>query len=358
MFNRSEVSLNLTAGECARVLANAVASCSVTSGLLDSLEHYQTLDDIMRRWNFDPGKAQTVAVILELLQEGGLVEHTEDASKAYRRRRVPTHELNLHPLDRDLRRYEARSDLLEPWLPATHADAIWNSHRQFLGTELEFLRRPEGWLTFDRAFLDTWQANLTNPLYEYGRLFAVQALVGRGRRFLDLASGTGIGAQRLAEGSNWECEIICIDKSEDFLAVGRQLIFPVTTRLSFIAHDLNKGLPELAPQSIDGVLFIGAFHYIADKAACLKQIYNVLRPGGRLAIGHCFVRSGLPDELVNDYMFAIAAEYSHIISLQSFKTLLGEAGFEIVDELHRGSQYSVVVERPAASISDKSMANR
>jgi|SRR5579885_740454 SAM-dependent methyltransferase len=347
MAHRSEESLNGAVEECARILSTAVASCAVTSGLLDSLDHYQTLDDLMRRWSFHPEKARTVVTLLDLLEEQGLLEHVEGPVKAYRRKDPGDLESRLHPLERDLRRPLLRGDLLEPWLPAAHAGAIWQAQRHFLGAELQFLRQAGRWLTFDKAFLDAWQTNLTNPLYEYGRIFAVQALAGRGRRFLDLASGTGIGAQRLAEWSAQECEIICVDKSEDFLAVSRQLLFPPTTRLTHVVQDLNHGLPPLAPQSIDGVLFIGAFHYIADKASCLRQIYQVLRPGGKLAIGHCFVRSGLPDEGVNDYMFSIAKESSYILSLHSLQTLLSASGFVILDELHRGSQYTVIVERPA-----------
>lgn len=326
--------------ESARVLSNAVASCAVSEGILVALEYPRTAEELALRCGFHPSKIATVRSILEILRGEGLVERRDGGAGAPGYRAAP-------PGAGGFVRYPGRPDAVEAWLPPGHDERIWRSQRAFLGPELGFLKHAGGHLTFDAATVSIWQVNLENPLYDFGRLFAVRALAAPGRRYLDLASGLGLGARQLAQWSDWDCRVTCIDKSADFIAVSRRLPLPPTTRVDHVVRDLNTGLPPVAPASIDGVLFVGAFHYIRDKGRLLVEIRRALRPGGRLAIGHCFARSDRPDEAANDYMFSIAAEPSWIVTLGDLRRDLDRAGFRIVDELHRGSQCSIVVERPA-----------
>jgi SAM-dependent methyltransferase len=337
---RSSLTLDAAAVESARILSGAVASCAVSEGILAALEHPRTAEDLARRCAFHPSKIATVRSVLDILHGEGVVERHPDGEGSPRYRAVPADRVGLA-------RRPARPHAVEAWLPPGHDERIWRSQRAFLGPDLDFLKRAGGHLTFDAATVPIWQVNLENPLY-FGRLFAVRALAAPGRRYLDLASGLGLGARQLAQSSDWRCRITCVDKSADFIAVSRRLPLPETVRVDHVVWDLNAGLPPQPAGSVDGVLFVGAFHYIRDKRRLLSEIRRALRPGGRLAIGHCFVRSGRPDEAANDYMFSIAAEPSWIVTLMELRRALDETSFEVVEELHRGSQYSIVVERPAA----------
>jgi len=336
---RSARSLDAAAIESARVLTNAVASCAVSGGVLAALEYPRTAEELARRCAFHPGKIAAVRSVLEILRAEGLVEGgAEGGGPATYRAAAGS--------GGAFARYPGRPQAVEAWLPPGHDERIWRSQRAFLGADLDFLKRSGDHLTFDASTVSIWQVNLENPLYDFGRLFAVRALAAPGRRYLDLASGLGLGTRQLAQFSEWDCRITSVDKSADFVAVARRQALPPTTRVDHVVRDLNTGLPPLPPASIDGVLFVGAFHYIRDKAALLGQIRRALRPGGRLAVGHCFVRGGRPDEAANDYMFSITADPSWIVTMRELRRALDAAGFEVVDELHRGSQFSIVVERP------------
>jgi SAM-dependent methyltransferase len=282
--------------------------------------------------------------VLDLMVDQGLLKR-RDNPVAYRRTSAFAYETGGDILA-ELRRRADSGTGAGDWLGAAHADVVWHAHRSFLGDRLDHLATPGGKLTFDSAYEDTWHANLTNPLYEFGRLFCVRALARRSGRFLDLASGLGYGTQRLIEWSDGHATVVALDKSVDFVAAARRLLFPPTASVTHRVWDLNDGLPALpAGVTFDGALFMGAFHYIDDKLGLLRQIHRVLGPRGRLAIGQCYVRCGLADDTVNRYMFSLAADRSYIVSKRELLGLLAEAGFAFVADQPRGSQYSVVAEK-------------
>jgi SAM-dependent methyltransferase len=338
---RSSASLDPAAIESARALSKAVASAALDAGLLAALDQPRTPEGLLAHCGFHPAKLATLTAVLDIMTEQGLVEcRTVDGVRVYRAGRTGHAAFDRRRVDRAA---------VAAWLPDAHLDRVFESQRAFLGPDLAYLRRPGGQFTFDAANLDAWRANLRNPLYDFARLFAVRALAAPGRRYLDLASGIGLGTHQLAEWSDWSCDITAVDKSDYFIAVSRRLVYPATARVRHIVQDLNDGLPPAPAGSVDGVLLCGALHYIRDKDRLFTDLWRALRPLGRLAIGMCFVRDNRPDQAANEYMFSIAGERSWIVRRRDLLDGLGRAGFAVVDELHRGSQYSVVVERPAGT---------
>jgi ubiquinone/menaquinone biosynthesis C-methylase UbiE len=341
--SRSADSLDLAALETARVLRGAVVECAIDAGLLNALQSYLSVDEIIRRMRIKDAKAGPLTAILGILRHEGLVEVKTIAEGKLAFRAVGQRDSgSAEPVPAGL-----RARLVRPWLPESYGQAIRNSQCSFLGHDLAFLRSDFDWFNFGANNLADWQSNLTNSLYDFGRTFAVRALAAPGRRYLDLASGTGLGAQALAEWSDWDCQITCIDKSADFVAVSSRLLYPPATRVRHVVRDLNEGLPELPPSSFDGAMMIGALHYIENKAALLAGIYRVLAPGALLVIGHCFVRSNRPDESANDYTFALVGEKAYIETLSGLRNTAEDCGYHLLNDLHRGSQYSLVLEKPA-----------
>lgn len=337
MSVKSRRSLDAAAIESARVLSSAIAGTAVSAGLLDALDQPRTPADLLDHCGFHPSKLATLTAVLDIMTDEGLLRRWPTGDRlVYRAADVGQPALS---------RYRPDRSATAPWLPDGYMDRVFESQREFLGPDLSYLNREGGQFAFDAANLDNWRANLRNPLYDFARLFAVRALAAPGRRYLDLACGIGLGSRQLAEWSDWSCEIIAVDKSADFVAVGSRLIYPPTTSVQHLVRDLNDGLPPLPAQSLDGVMFCGALHYIRDKRRLFAEIWRTLRPGGRLAIGLCYVRDERPDEAANDYMFSIAGERSWIVTRAELRGLLEDAGFEFIDDLHRGSQYSVIVER-------------
>jgi SAM-dependent methyltransferase len=339
---QSESTLFTAAIESARVFNHVVAECATRSGLLAALDQPTTSGELISRSAVHPEKRAAFEALLDVLVDAGLVQRRRHGdANLYRRRDAVRRRRSL---DGGLERYQPRYDVLAPWFGERHVDLIRSSNRALIGDDLGFFRSPSTRIRFDRGFLDAWRTNLTNPLYEFGRLIAVRELVARGRRFLDLAGGLGYGSERLAQLSPDGCDIVLVDKSAEFLAEARLVVYPAA-RVRFVERDLNSGLPPLAPASFDGVLFNGSFHFIADKAARLREIHRVLRPGGLLVLGHCFCESGFADEPMHRLYFSLLADPAWPISFEALRSLVADAGFAELRTFHRGSHGYLLAER-------------
>lgn len=339
---QSETTLFDAAIESARVFNEVAAECATTSGLLSALRELTTGGELIDRFGFRPEKRAAFEALLEVLVDRGLVDRRRQGGVTLYRRNGTAG--RRRSLDGDLERYRPRLDVLAPWFGERHVDLIRSSNRALLGHDLSFFRSPSVRIRFDRSFLDAWRTNLTNPLYEFGRVLAVRELVARGRRFLDLAGGLGYGSERLAQLAPDGCEIVLVDKSAEFLAEARLVVYP-GARVRFVEHDLNRGLPPLAEGSFDGVLFNGSFHFIEDKAARLREIRRVLRPGGLLVLGHCFCENGFADEPMHRLYFSLLEDASWPVPFAALRSMVADAGFAEVRQYHRGSHSYLLAER-------------
>lgn len=340
---RSEQGLFDAAVESARVFNAVAAECAVTSGLTDAMAEFRSADELSHRLRFHDSKSAAFQAMLRALVAAGIADVKKVGSvEVFRTRRgVVARERTG---EGGLQRYEPRLALLAPWFQDEHTELIRSANRALFGADLNFFRSPSKRIRFDNSYLEAWQTNLTNPLYEFGRLLAVRELVARGTRFLDLAGGLGYGAQRLAEWAPDGCEIVLVDKSADFLKQARMAIYP-RARMRFVQRDLNLGLPPLGDERFDGVLFNGAFHFIHDKRARLREMHEVLRPGGLLVIGHCYCRSGLVDEEMHDLYFSMLEDPLAPVSFSALRTMVADAGFHELRQYHRGSHAFLLAER-------------
>jgi SAM-dependent methyltransferase len=328
--------------ESAHIFNRAVCEVAHTSGLLELLTDARSVDAVVSRMRFQPERGEQVGHLLRLLvAEGALEERDSGGTPVFRTVSGVPARLRDAP---DNGRYRPRSEAIAEWFGDGHADNIRASNKGLLGPDLGFLRSKTAAVEFNAAYERAWRTNLENPLYEFGRLACVRELVARGNRFLDLACGPGYGARRLAELSRGPCEIVGVDKSRDFLASARSGWYP-GARTTFIERDLNTGLPPLRPGAFDGILFNGAFHFIADKRSMLRSLWRVLRPGGLLAIGHCFSRSGFADERMHDFYFSLLADRSFVLPWSRLQTEVVDAGFALTREFHRGSHSYLLAER-------------
>ena len=100
-----------------------------------------------------------------------------------------------------------------------------------------------------------------------------------GRRVLDLATGTGIVAQQLAEQVGSGGNVIGTDINAEMLTLARKRCADLTPTVEFIecpSHPL-----EISNCSIDFVVCQQGFQFFPDKLAAAREIYRVLCDGGK-----------------------------------------------------------------------------
>jgi SAM-dependent methyltransferase len=342
---KTERTLFDAAIESAKVFNHAIREAAQTAGVLDALKDPATADDLSRRMGFHPERKRQVTNLLRILSHEGYVSEREVGDELVFQR-LPGRE--AAPSGPEEGRYAPKLGRMDDWYGERYTEAIRNVNKSFLGHDLGYLRTPDVTVGFDSEWEWVWRNNLMNPLYEFGRLLCVRELVACGTRFLDLACGMGFGAQRLAEFSDQPASILGVDKSRDFLTVARSGIYP-RAKTTWVERDLNTGLPPLRASSFDGVLFNGAFHFMLDKRARLLEMWRALRPGGILALGHCFSRSGFADEQMHDFQFSLLEDRCWPIPWTELKDLVTECGFDIYKEFHRGSHSYLMARRRAAA---------
>jgi ubiquinone/menaquinone biosynthesis C-methylase UbiE len=103
-----------------------------------------------------------------------------------------------------------------------------------------------------------------------------------GRRVLDLATGTGIVAQLLAEQVGPGGNIFGTDTNGEMLALARKRCDGLTPAVEFIecpAHPL-----EISSNSIDVVVCQQGFQFFPDRRAAVQEINRILCAGGKLIV--------------------------------------------------------------------------
>ncbi len=92
----------------------------------------------------------------------------------------------------------------------------------------------------------------------------------------------------------------------------------------------------LADATVDCIISNCVINLAPDKAAVFKEMFRVLRPGGRLAISDIALRQSLPKELA-DNVAAWVGCIAGAISLQDYRDGLRAAGFAQVQVIDSGA---------------------
>jgi len=96
----------------------------------------------------------------------------------------------------------------------------------------------------------------------------------------EIGTGTGYFSLRLAKQAAW---VYAIDVETQLLSLLRERA--ASARVQNLTPVLGLPLdPLIPPTSCDLILTVNTFHHVPEKAAYLRRLQQVLRPGGRLAI--------------------------------------------------------------------------
>jgi SAM-dependent methyltransferase len=173
-------------------------------------------------------------------------------------------------------------------------------------------------------------------------------------RVLEIGAGTGGGTVSLINSlkqigaSDRLSHYTFTDVSVGFLKNAETLIPPLMPRLSFDSKrlDINEPLSNQGcqPQSVEVIYSLNCLHVAKDLVGALKQIHDLLVPGGQLCLGEAIRAPGklaVPDEMI----FCLLSSYTDVrlkpgirptfgfLSPEHWQLCLKEAGFAKVEIL-------------------------
>lgn len=129
--------------------------------------------------------------------------------------------------------------------------------------------------SFDHPALSFW--NLI------GRRTIERLRLAPGASVLDVACGTGASAIPAAQWVGSSGKVLAIDLAERLLALGEEKARRLgVTNIEFRTADMER--TGLADEIFDAIVCVFGIFFVPDMARALRELWRMVRPGGRLAI--------------------------------------------------------------------------
>ncbi|MGE0824332.1 MAG: class I SAM-dependent methyltransferase [Candidatus Binatia bacterium] len=170
--------------------------------------------------------------------------------------------------------------------------------------------------------------------FKAGQILIAELGIAPGEQVLDVGSGTGLLAEYVAGLVGPTGSVVGIDPLPLRIALAQQ---KARSNLSFqvgTAGDLHH-FPEA---SFDAVYLNAVLHWLPDKLGALREIYRVLKKGGRLGIStgskdhsnqlQAIKEGVLAREPYSRYVEA-SGGVAQRVSASELESLLGQAGFTV-----------------------------
>jgi arsenite methyltransferase len=164
-----------------------------------------------------------------------------------------------------------------------------------------------------------------------------------GETVIDLGSGGGLDVFLAAKAVGPAGRAIGIDMTPDMVARARRgAEAGVYTNVEF--HESTIDRIPMPDASVDCVISNCVINLASDKPAVFREMFRVLRPGGRVAVSDIALRRDLPPELAAD-VSAYVGCVAGAIRIDAYVAGLRDAGFDSVHVVDGGADlnaYSAV----------------
>lgn len=206
---------------------------------------------------------------------------------------------------------------------------------------------------------------LSGGLHRFWKQFAVgQSGIREGSKVLDIAGGTGDLALAFATKVGSQGEVWLTDINNAMLTIGRDRLLDAGVQISVSQCDAE--MIPFPSNYFNCVSVAFGLRNMTDKTRALKEMYRVLRPGGRLLVLE-FSQIWKPLAPIYDfYSFKVLPIMGEVVAgdrdsyrylaesirmhpnQESLKVMMESAGFDSVDyfnlcvgvvALHRGTKY-------------------
>lgn len=155
---------------------------------------------------------------------------------------------------------------------------------------------------------------------------------------VDLGSGRGTDAIRMADAVGAKGQVVGIDIADGMIEKARATAQKVgTTNVRFERAVLEQ-LP-LETGIADLVVSNCVLNHATDKSQVWKEIYRILKPGGRFVISDIFSQDPIPAEFRNDPE-AVAECWAGADTREVYSATIQNAGFPRFEILEESAPYA------------------
>jgi SAM-dependent methyltransferase len=156
-----------------------------------------------------------------------------------------------------------------------------------------------------------------------------------GEVVVDLGSGGGLDVFLAAQKVGPTGRAIGIDMTPEMIARARtNAEAGGYTNVDFYHSTIDR-IP-LPDTSVDCVVSNCVINLAPDKSAVFREIFRVLKPGGRVAVSDIALNGDLPKEIASS-IAAYTGSISAAIKIEEYRAELLKAGFEYVEIVDSGS---------------------
>jgi len=161
------------------------------------------------------------------------------------------------------------------------------------------------------------------------------ATLREGETVVDLGCGGGLDVFLAARKVGPKGKAIGIDMTPQMIARAQKNAVEGGYR-NVEFHLANIDALPLADTSVDCIISNCVINLASDKAGVFREMFRVLKPGGRVAVSDIALKKPLPPELAQD-MMAYVGCVAGAISIDDYRNSLLAAGFSHVHIVDAGS---------------------
>lgn len=200
------------------------------------------------------------------------------------------------------------------------------------GPEVAAVASPGATRYYSDAELDGLPDSVTDISLGCGNPLAIAELQA-GEGVLDLGSGGGIDCFLAAKQVGPEGRVIGLDMTPEMIKLARRNAKKVgATNVDFRYGEMED-IP-LPDQSVDAVISNCVINLSPDKDAVFREVFRILRPGGRMNVSDIVVDGELPQP-IRDSLSAWAGCVAGALDESDYLSKIRAAGFEDVRVLSR-----------------------
>ncbi len=175
------------------------------------------------------------------------------------------------------------------------------------------------------------------------------AAVQPGETVLDLGCAAGIDSFIAREAVGAGGQVIGIDLTPELVSRATQIAHKQGfTNVVFYCADIEQ-LP-VPDQSVDVVISNGVFSLLSDRARVFREMYRVLRPGGRFCICDLVRKEAIPDS-IREQVLQSTGCLNGIVHVQEYLDDSRSAGFQEVS-IHSERSVPIPVLNPESGKDD------